>query len=163
MTTLDQLNFKANQGGCFVAARVKVDDVSEACLLIGFTDTISTTVEAPFFMNGVDIDSDATDACGLMWDVDATVDRIYLGGVKADADTVPLDSKITMADGVYREFCVALDKTGTVHGWIDGSYVGSVANAVTANVALTPFIAIGNRSANQVVATVDWFACGQDR
>ena len=163
ITTLDQVNFKANQGGCFMACRVKVDDVSEACLLIGFTDTISTTVEAPFFMNAAVIDSDATDACGLMWDVDATVDRIYLGGVKGDTDTDPLDTKLTMADAVYKEFAVAIDKNGTVHGWVDGSYVGSVANAVTVTVALTPFIAIGNRSANQVVATVDWFTCAQDR
>ena len=68
-------------------AGVKLDVVATGYLFVGFTDTISTTVEAPIFMNGAALDSDATNACGIVWDADATLDVLYVGGVKADVDT----------------------------------------------------------------------------
>jgi hypothetical protein len=51
-----------------------------------------------------------------------------------------------------------------VQGFINGTAIGvPVANAVTATVALTPAIIIGNRSANQVTATIDYVWVQQNR
>lgn len=156
--TFDQLNYKASQGRLVAEARFKIDDVSEAFFFMGFTDTISTTVEGPIFMNGADIDSDATDAAGLLWDVDATTDVVYVGGVKNGTDTAPVSSAKVLADNTWYTFRVEIDTNGTVFGFIDGVAVGSVANAITTSVAITPAIFIGNRSANQVTLTLDYWA-----
>lgn len=161
--TMDQLNWKSSNGGLLVEARVKINDISEAYMFLGFTDTISTTVEGPIYMNAAVIDSDATDACGLVYDIDATTDVFYLGGVKAGTDTDPLSSGFTPVDATYFTVRVEVDTNGIVHGFINGGYIGSVADAVTTSVALTPALFIGNRSANQVIATLDYFVVAQTR
>jgi hypothetical protein len=161
--TFDQLNWKANKGGLVWEMRAKISDVSEAYLFFGFTDTISTTVEGPIFMNAGVIDSDAADACGLVYDIDATTDVFYLGGVKNNTDTDPLSSGFAPADDTWFTLRVEVDVNGVVYGYINGALVGSVKDAVTATVALTPAIVIGNRSANQVTLTVDYIAAAQNR
>lgn len=163
MLTGINLGFKANSGGLSMSCRVKLDDITHSYLMVGFTDTISTTVEAPIFMNGAVIDSDATNACGIMFDVDATIDSFTLGGVKADVDTDPLVSALVPVANTYVILRVDVDVLGTVTGYVNGVSIGSVANAVTITTALTPCIVIGNRSANQCVVTVDWIKAQQDR
>lgn len=164
--TLDQLNFKANQGGLYMETRVKIDDVSEAVLFVGFTDVISSTVELPIYLTGADaIDSDATNACGVIYDVDAATDEFAHGGVKADADTDPAFSGESPSDGVYVKIRVEVNEDGGVQGYINDVAIpgGEIADAVTVTTTLTPCVVIGNRSANQVVATLDYIEAGQNR
>lgn len=161
--TFDQLNYKASQGGLMAEIYCAISDVSEAYFFVGFTDTISTTVEGPIFMNAAVIDSDATNACGVVYDIDATTDVFTVGGVKADADTDPLLSSVTPVDNTYFRVRVEVDAAGAVTGYINDAKIGTVANAVTTSTALTPCFVIGNRSANQVVLTVDYFAVSQNR
>lgn len=163
MVTLDQLNYKASQGGLVVELYGAIDDVSEAYFFLGFTDTISTTVEGPIFMNAAAIDSDATDACGIVYDIDATTDVFTVGGVKNGTDTDPTLSSVTPVDATYFRARVEVDAAGAVTGYINGAKIGTVANAVTTSVALTPCFVIGNRSANQVILTVDYFSVSQNR
>ena len=158
------LAWKANSGGLAMDARLKIDDVSEAVMFVGFTDTISTTVELPIFLVAGDIDSDATNACGVGYDVDGTTKLFFHGGVKAGADTVPVYFGGAPADGVYFTVRVEVSATGQVQGFINGVAIGSpVSNAVTITTALTPAVIIGNRSANQVIATVDYVRVEQNR
>lgn len=162
--TAINLGFKAEQGGLQMEARLKIDDVSEAVMFVGFTDTISTTVELPIFLVGADIDSDATDACGVGYDVDGTTKQFFHGGVKNGTDTVPAYSGGAPADNTYFTVKVEVSAAGAVQGFINGTAIGpAVANAVTASTALTPMIVIGNRSANQVIATVDYIDVIQNR
>lgn len=161
--TLDQLNYKASQGGLVNEVRCMIDDVSESYLFVGFTDTISTTVEGPIFMNAAVLDSDATDACGLVFDIDATTDVFYLGGVKNGTDTDPLSTGFVPVDSTMMTLRVEVDQAGTVYGFINGAPVGQVANAVTTTVGLTPAWFIGNRSANQVTLTIDYVDVWQNR
>lgn len=165
MSLLTSINtsFKASSGGLSMTARVKIDDITHSYLFVGFTDTISTTVEAPIFMNAAVIDSDATNACGIMFDVDATVKTFTLGGVKADVDTDPLVSALVPVAATYVTLRVDVDTAGTVTGYVNGVSIGSVANATTVSTGMTPCIAVGNRSANQIVATVDWITAKQNR
>lgn len=158
------LGWKANQGGLAMEARLKLSDVSEAVMFVGFTDTISTTVELPIFLVTTAIDSDATDACGVGYDVDGTTKQFFHGGVKNNTDTTPAYSGSAPLDDTYFVVRVEVSADGSVQGFIDGKAIGvPVANAVTATVALTPAIIVGNRSANQVTATIDYIWVQQNR
>lgn len=158
------LGWKANQGGLSLEARLKISDVSEAVMFVGFTDTISTTVELPIYMASGNIDSDATNACGVIYDVDATTDVFTQGGVKADTDTAPTLSGVAPLDDTYFTVRVEVSTAGAVQGFINGLAIGEpTANAVTVTTALTPAIIIGNRSANQVTATIDYLWVQQNR
>jgi hypothetical protein len=70
--TLDDLGYKANQGGLVLEARAKFDSLTSLWAFIGFTDTISTTVEYPIGITGTTPNSDATDAIGFVYDATAT-------------------------------------------------------------------------------------------
>ena len=158
------LGYKANQGGLVMEARVAIDDVSEAVIFIGFTDTISTTVELPIFLVAAAIDSDATDACGIGYDVDGTTKQFFHGGVKAGTDTTPVYLGSAPTDGVYFIARVEVSAAGAVQGFINGVAIGNpVPNAATITTALTPAIIVANRSANAVVATVDYVMVQQNR
>lgn len=163
LTTIN-LGYKANQGGLVLEARLKLSDVSEAYLFVGFTDTISTTLECPIFLVAADIDSDATDACGVGYDVDGTTKQFFHGGVKNGTDTVPAYSGGAPTDDTYFTVRVEVSATGGVRGYINGTAIGAeVANAVTATTALCGAIFVANRSANQVVATIDYIDIIQTR
>lgn len=158
------LAYKANQGGLILEARLSIDDISEAALFVGFTDTVSSTVELPIFLVTTAIDSDAADACGVGYDVDGTTKQFFHGGVKANVDTTPAYSGGAPSDGVYFIVRVEVSAAGAVTGYINGTAIGvAVAAAVTITTALTPAIIIANRSANQVIATVDYIKVQQNR
>jgi hypothetical protein len=158
------LGFKANQGGLSLQTKIKLSDISEAYLFVGFTDAISTTLEQPIFLNTTAIDSDAANACGVLYDVDGTTKQWCQGGVKADADTTPVYSGTAPVDDTYVTVRVEVSAAGAVQGFINGTAIGAaVANAVTITTALTPAIIVANRSANQVVATLDYIDVQQNR
>lgn len=158
------LGWKANQGGLMMEARLKVDAVTAVAIFVGFTDTISTTVELPIFMNAGDIDSDATDACGVVFDTDATTDQWVQGGVKANTDTTPVYSGSAPVAATYVIVRVEVSSAGAVQGFINGKAIGDpVANAVTVTTALTPCVAVSSRSAAQRIMTIDYIWVQQNR
>lgn len=158
------LGFKANRGGLMMEARLKIDAITDVALFVGFTDTISTTVEMPIFLNAADLDSDATDACGVGYDTDGTTDQFFHGGVKAGTDTTPAYSGSAPVADTYFTVRVEVSAAGAVTGYIDGTAIGTaVANAVTITTALTPCLVICNRGAAQRVMTVDYVYVQMDR
>ena len=163
MITFDQLNWKANQGGCFFEARLQVDVITNCYFFVGFTDTISTTVEYPLSLSSNAVASDATNAAGIVFDTSATTDVLTLCGVKADVDTAQVKSGIAPVAATYITLGVELTAAGAAIGYINGAKFGEVANAVTITTALTPCIAVGNRAAEQKVLTIDYLAVTQNR
>lgn len=162
--TTDQLNYTADQGGLTLEVRCKISALTTA-LFIGFTDTISTTVELPIFMNAADLDSDADNACGIIFDPDATTDVWYIGGVKATVDTTPsgAGALVPVADTFFIAR-VEVDATGTCRGWINNVPIGNpVPNAVTITTPLTPMVTVSNRTAAQVTLTVDYISVRANR
>ncbi len=160
------LDWQADKGGLFFETRVAISDVSEAYLFVGFTDTSqASTLEEPIMLVAGDLDSTATDACGVLYDIDGTTsDQWCHGGVKAGADTTPAYSGTAPTDGTYYTVRVEVSAAGAVQGFIDGTAIGApVANAVTATVALIPIVIVANRSANVVTASVDYFWVQQNR
>lgn len=163
MFTGINLGWKANSGGLAVEARVKIDAITAVYLMVGFTDTISTTVECPIFMNAADLDSDATDAFGVIFDTDATSDFFTLGGVANGTDVTPVVSALAPTAATYVVIRVEISAAGVAEGFINGVSIGTVAAAVTVTTALTPCIVIGNRGAAQRIATIDYIKVEQNR
>lgn len=164
--TLDQLNFKANQGGMAVEARLKVDLITSVALFLGFTDVISTTVEMPIYKasGADDIDSDAADACGICFDTQGTTDQWFHGGVKAGVDTAATHSGTAPSADTHVTLRVEVSAAGAVVGYVNDTAIGSaVANAVTITTSLTPCIVICNRTTSQRIATIDYFYAQQSR
>lgn len=164
--TLDELNFKANQGGLVLETRIKLDAITAVALFIGFTDVISSTVELPIYKTeGADtVDSDADNACGVCFDTDGTTDEWFHAGTKATADTDPTHSGTAPSAGTYVTVRVEVSAAGAVTGYINGTPIGAAtANAITATTAITPCIVVANRSAAQRIATVDYLWVQQNR
>lgn len=158
------LPFKANQGGVALEVRLKLDVITAACIFVGFTDTISTTVELPIFLTTVDIDSDADNACGVGFDTDGTTAQYFHGGVKATVDTVPAYFGRGPVAATYDVIRVEVSAAGAVQGFINGAAIGpAVPNAVTITTALTPMVTVSNRGAAQRIVTVDYFQTEQNR
>jgi hypothetical protein len=115
-------------------------------IFIGFTDALASTVEAPIFLNGADIDSDADNACGVIYDTDGTTAQWCHGGVKATVDTVPDYSGTAPVNATWATVRVEVSAAGAVQGFIDGVPIGDpVANAVTITTPLCPIIFVANR------------------
>ncbi|MER9912801.1 hypothetical protein NKJ71_19435 [Mesorhizobium sp. M0050] len=161
--TFDQLNWKANQGGCIFEARLQVDVITNCYMFVGFSDTISTTVECPTSLSGTTPASDATDAAGFVFDTAATNAKWHLSGVKSDVDAAVVNSNNAPVAATYQTLRVELDAAGGVAGYINGAFIGYIANALTATVGLTPCIVISNRSATQKIMTLDYIAVEQNR
>ncbi len=157
------LGWKANSGGLAIEARLKVDAITVVAIVVGFTDTISTTVELPVYMNAAVSESDADNACAMIFDTDATSDFWTVSGVKATVDTTPVISALAPVAATYTVIRVEVSATGTVTGYVDGVSIGSVANAVTITTALTPFVAVSSRSAAQRILTLDYIKVEQNR
>lgn len=162
---LGALDWRADQGGLTIEARLQIDDISEAYVFVGFTDVLpGSTLEAPVFLSAANIDSDASNACGVFYDVDGTTEEWCHGGVKADADTTPAYSGAAPTEGAYQTIRLEVSEDGAVQGFIDGTAIGdAVADAVTASTPLCPVIVVANRSANQVVALVDYILVQANR
>ncbi len=164
MITFDQLNYKASQGGLFFEARVKLDNITQSAIFIGFSDVISTTVEQPVGLAAGAVVSDATDAAGVIFDVDGTNKTWAAAGVKNNVDTVARYSGIAPVANVYDIIGVEIDKSGAMRGYLNDTPIGDwIANAITPTVALTPCIALGNRAAAQITATLDYLAASANR
>lgn len=144
--SLGALNWRADQGNLVMEARVQIDNIAAVMLFVGFTDALASTVEAPIFLNGADIDSDADNACGVLFDTDGTTAQWCHGGVKATTDTAPDYSGGAPVGATWYTVRVEVSADGAVQGFIDGVPIGDpVANAVTITTPLCPIIFVANR------------------
>lgn len=144
--SLGALNWRADQGNLMLETRVQIDNIAASYIFIGFTDALASTVEAPVFLNGADIDSDADNACGVFYDTDGTTAQWCHGGVKATVDTTPDYSGTAPVNATWVTVRVEVSAAGAVQGFIDGVPIGDpVANAVTITTPLCPIIFVANR------------------
>ncbi len=161
------LAYKADQGGLVLEARVKIDDITEAYIFVGFTDAVGSTVNHPIdFTDGTNtLISDATDACGIVFSGDATTQEWCHGGVKSGSDTTAAFSGSAPSAGVYDVLRVEVSATGAVRGFINGTAVGvEVASAITAGTAVCPIVVVSNTvTASQVTMTLDYIWVQMDR
>lgn len=161
---LGALNWRADQGGLWMETRLQIDAITDVMVFAGFTDTLGSTVEAPLFLVAADFDSDATNACGIVFDTDGTTDQWCHGGVKADVDTVPDYSGTAPVAATYVTLRVEVSAAGSVQGFVDGVAIGApVADAVTVTTPLVPIVFVANRGAAVRNVLVDYLLVQGDR
>jgi hypothetical protein len=155
---LGALNWRANQGGLMMEARVQIDNIASVLLFVGFTDALGSTVEAPIFLNSADIDSDADDACGVLFDTNGTTAQWAHGGVKATVDTLPAYLGSAPAAATWYKVRVEVSAAGAVQGYINDVPIpgGPIANAVTVTAPLVPIIFAANRTGSVRNVLVDY-------
>lgn len=160
------LGYKANQGGLAIEARLKIDDIVQAYIFVGFTDVLGSTVEHPIdFTDGTDtLISDADNACGIVFSGDATTQEWCHGGVKATDDTTAAFSGSAPVNGTYVVLRVEVSAAGAVQGFVNGVAIGAaVAAAVTITTALTPAVIVSNTAASATIMTLDYIWTQQNR
>jgi len=165
------LNQKAEDGTMVFTAIVQnLTAITTRALFIGLTDTVS--LENPIEINGVTITSSATDAVGFVYDTDATTDVWYIQGVANDVDTTlksavnPYNggTKVPVA-GTYNEFRIEVSTDGDANFYIDGDFAGTVLNAVTPTVLLTPIVLVETRTTSAATVYADFLSneAGRDQ
>lgn len=162
--SLGALNWRADQGGLWMETRLQVDAITGVMFFVGFTDALASTVEAPIFLNGADIDSDADNACGIIFDTDGTTTEFCHGGVKATVDTVPDYSGSAPVAATYVTLRVEVSSAGAVQGFVNDVPIGPpVENAVTVTTPLCPIIFAANRAGAARNVLVDYLAVQGNR
>jgi hypothetical protein len=149
------LQWKANQGNLEFQARVKISAITDISIFVGFSDQVANLEEAAS-LSGTTFTTNATDAVGFLFDTAATTDTIRAVGVKADTDGTHVDTSLAFVADTYRVLGIRIDATGNATFLINDATVAYVANAVTATVALAPYIGVCARAAASRTCTVDW-------
>ena len=144
------LNWKAANGGLVFETKViPVASVANVAYFIGFTDSLATaTLEEPATLATATITYVATDAVGFLFDTAATTDLFYGVGVKngtgiAFANAVVGPAPVADTAVTLR---IEVNAAGTASFYVNGTLIGTLANAVTPSVALTPVISVMART-----------------
>jgi hypothetical protein len=150
---LIQLNsarqWQASNGDLVLEAKVKISQITEAYVFVGFTDVL--TLEAPVVSaaSADTITTNATDGVGFMFDTRMATDNWWLVGVANDVDATAQDSASAPAADTYQTLRVEVTSAGVASFYIDGSQVGTaMTGAVTAATDLTPTIAVSKTATN---------------
>ncbi len=142
------LSWEADQGGIDAQFRVKLSRITNIAVYVGFTDQ-TAALEMPI-QSAASADTfttNATDACGFMFDTSMTTKDWWLTGVANDVDATMQDSTFVPVAATYETFRVAVNASGTATFYRNGLQVGvSMAGAVTPSIPLTPVIAAFNRT-----------------
>lgn len=161
------LNWTAANGNLVMEVKfTPVTSVANVQYFIGFTDTLATTtLEQPATLSTATITYVADDAVGFLFDTNATTDVFYGVGVKATTGISFANSVVCaapVADTAMR-LRVEIDTAGTAYFYQDGILKGSLANAVTTTVKLTPVVEAMARTTTSKTIDVDYILVQQDR
>ena len=157
------LNWKAEQGNLVFEAKVKISAITNISVFVGLTDQVAA-LESPATLSTTTFTTNATDAVGFLFDTAATTDTIRCVGVADGTDASHQDTGLAYVADTYKTFRIEVTTGGVASFYIDGAKVGSaLADAVSADVALTPVIASFTRSAASATIDADYIFVQQDR
>jgi hypothetical protein len=157
------LNWKAENGGLFAEARLKISAITDVVLFFGLTDQVSG-LEMPFTYSGTTLTSNATDGVGFLFDTNATTDNFKAVGVDTDVDATVQDLGVAPVADTYITLRVEVDADGNAVFLINGDRKGTVmAACVTPSVALTPVIAAFSETTTVRDVYVDYIDVGMHR
>lgn len=134
------LNWQASNGGLVMQARIKASRITDAYYFVGFTDV--GTIEAPIICNTAEtITTNATDACGFLFDTNFTADTWHLVGVATNTDATAQILTAAPVAADYETLRIEISAAGVATFYRNGRQVGTrMTGAVTAGADLTPCI-----------------------
>jgi len=152
------LHWYAENGGLRIQARVKLSAITTCTAFIGFTDLAATLEQSILYATGTTYTTNASDACGFLFDTASTADKWCLTGVAADVDATMEELTVAPVADTYETFAVELSTAGAATFFRNGAQVGNVmTGAVTPSVALTPTIYVSKLSvAASMTMSVDY-------
>lgn len=157
------LNWKANQGGLAMEARVNAALITSLALFVGFTDQVSA-LEMPATISSGTLTTNFTDGAGFLFDTAATAATWKLVGVANDVDATMQEPVLPSTGAVFSPvaatfatFRVEIDTAGAATFFYNGAQIGTkMSGAVTPTVALSPVIAGFRRTATITQIDVDY-------
>jgi hypothetical protein len=159
------LNWKANQGGLYFAARFKLAAITSVSCFIGFTDTKS--LEQPIHSAGsVDtITTNATDGVGIFFDTNMSTDNWWMAGVANDVDATHQNAGVAPVADKYETWAIDVSTAGAAKFYRNGYKIGTImTGAVTPTIALTPcFIVRPLSAAAGKTMSIDWVNVAANR
>jgi hypothetical protein len=156
---------QADSGGLVFETRLHIDTaITNISVFCGLTDT--TALEEPFTNAADVITSNADDACGFLYDTDATTDEWWMLSVDSTADDSGNATTGTapVAD-IYQIFRIEVASDGdSIEFFIDGTSEGTLSNTgVSPDVNLyATVIACGDSTASKSV-DVDYVYVAHNR
>ena len=158
---------------CVMEARVKVDDITNVGINIGWVDAdMSTNDQICFEITGgaaTLVNGRVSDGAAFVFDTDGNSDVWYVAATKADAEGTPATLKgstngVTTApvNATYVNFRVALNTDGDATFYYNGEAVGFLPTAVTVATLQCPYIGYIAREGAAKVATSHRITCWQD-
>jgi hypothetical protein len=159
------LHWEADNGGLTFETKLNLSAITTCQVFLGFSDTVAT-LEMPIDSAGSvnTITTTATDAVGFFFDTDMSTDTWWCAGVANGTDATHVSSGVSPTAATDQTFRITVDTSGNAKFYIDGAYVGAVANAVTATVNLTPCIVVNLLSTTtSFTVDVDYLYVSQNR
>ncbi len=136
---------RADRAGINVEFDLRFSNATGFTAFWGLTDQ-STVLEMPFTLTTVTYTSNATDAVGILFDINATVDTKRLVGVKADVDAAHQDTAVAMTTSTWEKWGIEVNKAGAAKFFRNGAEVGTILDAaVSTTKLLCPVVAIMSR------------------
>jgi hypothetical protein len=163
VSMVSALNWRAENGGLAAEWDVTLGSTAAECVYLGFTDDVST-LEMPFTLGGSDaLTSNASSACGVLYDTAADTDQWCLVGVAANVDATQQFIGSAPVAGTFERFRVEISTTGVATFSRNGVQIGTaMTGAVAAAAPLTPIVAIFSRTSATKTVDVDFFNVEQD-
>ncbi len=156
------LNWLVSDGLSQIRMRFQIDVITAAYFFIGFTDVLAgTTPEEPINLATATFTSAATDACGFMFDTDATSDNIWATGVAGGVDVAHVDTAIAPVAATDIDLAIDLDAAGQAKFWINGVLKATIAACAATTAALTPVIVVNSRTTASRIGLADFLSCDQ--
>lgn len=155
-----ELIWKANKGGLYVEWGIQLPSIANIAVVCGLSDAKSETGIA-VSLSGSTFTTTATDGAFWVFDTAATTAVFYGIGVANDVDTASVTGVAPVA-ATTMTLGIAIGAGGDATWYQDDTAVGSKAAAVTATVALCPYIAVATRTTAAKSLDVDWVYVTQD-
>lgn len=163
--TQNGLYWQASNGTLAFETRVKLSQITEAYVFLGFTDL--TTIEAPITSAGAanTLTTNASDAVGFMFDTRMATDDWWLVGVAANVDATAQDTGYAPVADTYETFRVEVTTAGVATFYRNGLQVGTaMSGALTAATDLTPVFTVSKLStATSITMDVDYVSVEMTR
>lgn len=156
---------QADSGGLYAETRLHINTaITTVSVFFGFTD--STALEEAFTNAADVITSTATDACGFLYDTDATTDAWWALAVDTDVDdTGNASTGVAPVADTYQVLRVEVSADGnTVKFFINGALVATrSAGGVSPDVNLYATVIACSTTTTSRTVDVDYVDCGHAR
>ncbi len=158
---------QADSGNLSFECRVKIEDIAEVSLYVGFTDI--TTLEEPMSVSGTTLTTVCTDGFGFVFDSAMTAPKWVAAGVDTNMDATGegVTDATAPANGVYQVLRAEVNALGTfAEFFVDGVKVHELTADVctpTVNLHFTVCLTGDGSNGTGEYAHVDYFMVSHDR